>query len=185
MSNVDLSLSSIELNETQPIIEKVNANADNVIVFVNNIVSKYCKELDELTTSIHSILYNQEDPISDEELDSSIMKLSSVLYFVSEKQEEMGLKEDISKSFYNEAYNTTRNALTTGTVADKDSYAKLQSQQELLTSMIFSRCYKKIKTKVESAYELLTSMKKVLSRRISAMELSRTGNDGYNARTDI
>lgn len=180
---MDLSLNKIDLDKTKPIIEKVNINSEDINNFVNNIVSQYCSDLDTLVTNIKNILFSQtDDPMSDEELDSSIMKLSSILYFVSEKQEELGIKEDISKSFYNETYNTTRNSLTTGTVSDKDSYAKLQSQQELLTNMIFNRCYKKIKSKIESAYELLTSMKKVLSRRISALDLSKVDKDRYNAR---
>lgn len=176
-------LISIDLDEkkvnTQ--INKVNDNSKIVNDIVNSIIVEYCKDLDDLISQIHSILFNPEEPISDSELESSLMKLSSTLYFISEKQEEMGVKEDISKAFYNEVFNSTRDSLTSGTVSDKDSYAKLKSQQELLTNMIFSRCYKKIKYKVESAYELLTSMKKVISRRISALELSKSDRDRYNA----
>ena len=65
-----------------------------------------------------------------------------------------------------------RASLETGTVADKDSLAELYSQQEQITNVCYNRAYKIMRSKIENAQELLSSCKKVLSRRMSEFELT-------------
>ena len=89
--------------------------------------------------------------------------------------EQLGIRDDIAKAVYKETYHTTRASQDKGTVADKDSLAELNSQQELLTSICYTRAWKTMKSKVENAQELLQSCKKVLSRRMTEAELTRIG----------
>ena len=56
--------------------------------------------------------------------------------------------------------------------------AELQSQQELLTNICYNRASKVMRAKVENAQELLSSVKKVLTRRISEMSLTQIANKG-------
>ena len=44
---------------------------------------------------------------------------------------------------------------------------------ENVVSIVYNRTYKLIKLKTESAYELLSSVKKIITQRITEMELSR------------
>ena len=92
--------------------------------------------------------------------------------------EQLGIRDDISKTVYKEVYHTARSELTEGTISDKDSLAELQSQAEQVTNICYNRAYKIMKAKVENAQELLSSCKKVLSRRISEQELTRMQNRG-------
>jgi hypothetical protein len=59
-----------------------------------------------------------------------------------------------------------------GTIADKDSIAELQAQQEQITSVCYNRAYRIMKSKIEAAQELLASCKKVLTRRCQELELT-------------
>jgi len=88
-------------------------------------------------------------------------------------QEQLGIKDDISKALYREMYNTVRDSQTTGTVADKDTIAELASQTEYLTSVLYKRAYSIVKAKVAAAQEILSSVKKVISRRIQEIEITR------------
>jgi hypothetical protein len=56
--------------------------------------------------------------------------------------------------------------------------AELTSQQEQLTSICYTRAYRIVKAKVDNAQELLSSCKKVLSRRMSELELTHMGGSG-------
>jgi len=101
------------------------------------------------------------------------MNLSTLIYFAGGMCEQLGIRDDISRSLYKEVYHTARSAQNSGTIADKDSVAELMSQQEQVINICYNRAYKIMKSKVENAQELLGSCKKVLSRRMSEQELTR------------
>lgn len=149
-------------------IEEYSNTVDSI---VEAIVGPYTKNLDKYVCFIRECLADGEKQVSNDELDDFCMNLSTLIYFASGTCEYLGIREDISKAIYKEIYNSTRSQ-SIGTVADKDSVAELSSQHEQLTSICYSRAYKIMKAKVESAQELLSSVKKVLSRRISEMELT-------------
>ena len=131
-----------------------------------------------LTTSKKILKSANVDPdirvksLTDAQLDDFTLNLSSLLYFVSAAQENLGIKEDVSRAVQKEIYNRVREKAQ-GTVADKDMAAELQSQNETLTTVIYNRAYKKVKLRAEAASEMVNSVKKVMTRRIADIELSQ------------
>ena len=121
--------------------------------------------------------YNANPP-TDDELDDICINLSTRIYFAGGLCERLGIRDDIAKAVYKEAYHSNRSVIDKGTVADKDSLAELQSQQEAIISAAYTRAYKTMKAKVENAQELLQSCKKVLSRRMQEIELTKIGGSG-------
>lgn len=105
------------------------------------------------------------------------MNLSVYIYYASGMQEQLGIKDDIAKAVYKEMYHSARDSIDKGTVADKDSLAELASQQEYLTSVCYKRAYSIVKAKVSAAQEILSSVKKIISRRMSEQELTRIGGN--------
>lgn len=163
-----------EINEEKiaQIQNKVDRHAKILTDIVNEIVTPYCKDIDNYVKWINSILADGTNPPTDEELEDMCLNLSARIYFMSEACEQLGIKDDISKAIKNEIYNNKRSDIN-GTVADKDAYAELESQQEQITNICYSRAYKIVKAKVDNAQELLQSCKKVLSRRMVSLELSK------------
>lgn len=157
-------------------ITKAQTNVENNSLLmdevVNNIIEPYCRDLDKYVSFIRDVLKDGENPPTNAELDDFCMNLSTLIYFASSMCEQLGIRDDISRALYKELYHSKRSALDSGTVADKNSLAELQSQNEQLTNICFSRAYKQMKAKVESAQELLSSCKKVLSRRMNEYELT-------------
>jgi hypothetical protein len=86
------------------------------------------------------------------------------------------VRDDIAKAVYKEQYHASRSSLDKGTVADKDSLADLNSRQEQIVSICFTRAYKTMNAKVDAAQEMLASCKKILSRRMQEYELTRMAN---------
>mgnify|MGYP003299832934 CR=1 FL=1 len=151
----------------------VEENSSVIEVIVGEIVDRYTRELDDFVFKIKAGLEDKEHPVTTSELSNICMRLSTYIYFASSMSEQLGIKDDISKALYKEVYNNNRNLLDRGTVADKNTQAELSSRKEYLVNVIYSRSFKIVKSKVESAQELLSSCKKVLTLRISESELTR------------
>lgn len=171
------SLKEIEgsLDEIQ---NRVENNSSDIEEIVNSIISPYCTDLDNYVKFIRECLKDGENPVTTAELEDFCMNLSTYIYFAGGLCENLGVRDDIAKAIYREQYNTTRNSLEKGTVADKDALASLYSQKEFIISASYTRAYKTMKSKVEAAQELLSSCKKVLTHRIQELELTKLGGSG-------
>lgn len=152
--------------------KKVEQNAKHLDKVVNEIIQPYCKDLDHYVSFIKDCLHDGEEPPTTQELEDFCMNLSTYIYFASGMTEALGIRDDIAKAIYKEMYNTQRDSIDKGTIADKNSLAELASQEEALISAAYTRSYKIMKSKVENAQELLGSCKKVLSHRITEEEMT-------------
>lgn len=165
----------INLKDIQRLKKKVEENSDQIDEIVNGIIKPYCKNLDKYVKFISTCLNDGQNPPTTAELEDFCMNLSTRIYFASGLCERLGVRDDIGKAVYKEMYHTARSNQKGGTVNDKNSLAELASQQEYVISVCYTRAYKTLKAKVESAQEILSSCKKVLSHRMQEMELTKLG----------
>ena len=154
------------------IMNKVDNTALVIKEISDKLVAEYCKSLDDLMSVIREELQDNGE-VTDIELELHILDLANTLYFTGSAQEDLGIKEDTCKSIRQEIYNKTREE-STGTVADKNANAELVVTQETIVLSIYSRAYKKVKLRMDAGYEMLNSLKKVMNKRISEMELSNS-----------
>ena len=167
-----IRLTDINKTAVTGIQTRVEDHSTVLADIVNEIIEPYCKDLDRYVMFIRDCLKDGETPPTNDELDDFCMNLSTLIYFAGGMCEQLGIRDDISKAVYKEVYNDARSALSEGTIADKDSLAELQSQQEQITSVCYNRAYRIVKAKVDAAQELLASCKKVLTRRTQEWELT-------------
>lgn len=166
------NLTDDQIKEIGDIRDTVESQSKVIDSIVKDIIRSYSKDLDNYVDFIRECLADEKNPPTDVELDDWCLNLSTYIYFAGGMCEQLGIRDDISKAVYREIYNSSRSELDKGTVADKDSIAELNSQQEYVTNVCYNRAYKIMKAKVASAQELLGSVKKVVSRRLTEMELS-------------
>ena len=159
------------------IMNKVDNTALVVKEISDKLVKEYCEDLDYLMTQIKELL--NMDMLVDNVLETCILDLANTLYFTGSAQEDLGIKEDTCKAIRAEIYNKTYEA-SKGTVAQKNALSELATQQETIVLNIYSRAYKKVKLRMEAGYEMLNSLKKVMNKRISEMELSNSRYIGGN-----
>ena len=169
---------NLKLDEISKIQLHVENNSSTIDDIVNSIIQPYCKDLDKYVSFIRDCLKDGTNPPTDYELEDFCLNLSTYIYFAGGMCEQLGIRDDISKAVWKEMYHTKRTETERGTVADKDSIAELASQQEQLTNICYNRAYRIMKAKVENAQELMSSCKKVLSRRLTEMELTKLGGSG-------
>ncbi len=167
-----------ELKAIDEVKIRVEENSRQMDEIVNKIINPYIKDLDNYVSFIRNCLADGQNPPTDVELDDFVMNLSTFIYFASGMCEQLGIRDDIAEAVYKEMYHSVRSKIDEGTVADKNSLAELEAQKENVVAICYARAYKIVKAKVESAQELLSSCKKVLSRRLANMELTRMGGSG-------
>lgn len=155
-------------------LQAVNDNSSVLDSIVDEIVQDCCGELDNYIAYVKSMLSDDNlNSIPTTVLEDITVSLPVILYQVSDAQEHMGIKEDIAKSTKLEVYNNAFNNAN-GTVNDKKAIAELQCQSESVVHTIYQRCYKIVKSRMDLGLELLQSVKKVLSKRITELELTRS-----------
>ena len=160
------------------IIARVEDNSQKIEKVVDELIFEHCKQIDELITKFRSCLLNKEEPVTEWELDDVCMKIPAHLYFLGEAQEKFGIKEDIAKSIKMELYNNIHQR-TKGTIADKQAASEAGTLEEEIVYRAYQRAYKRIKQKVEAAYELAASVKKVISRRMGEQELANVDSGRF------
>ena len=153
-------------------MNKVDNTSNMIKEISDNLVEKYCEELDTIMNELHNLLGSSKE-LSTDTIQNYILYLANTLYFVGSAQEDLGIKEDTCKAIRQEVYSRAREEAT-GTVADKTAKAELISQQETIVLNIYSRAYKKVKLRMDAGYEMLNSLKKVMNKRITEMELSNS-----------
>lgn len=152
--------------------DAIDLHSIDIDKMVNEVVYEYCSPLDKLMNEIYQLLNDSVRP-TDEELDAWACKLAACLYFVGEGVEAIGVRQDISKAYKMDKYNRVYDDIETiGTISDKTAKAELESQEEYIVNSIYTRAYKKANQKLEAGNEMLSSIKKVISRRMSAFALS-------------
>lgn len=170
-----MNFDKLDKTKVKAVQDKVDLDTKQLEDVVNGIVTPYTERLDNYVDFIAGILKDGENPPTAQELDDFCMNLSVYLYYASAMQEQLGIKNDISNAIYKEMYNNARQVQDKGTVDDKNSLAELASQTEYLTSVCYKRAFGICKARVGAGQELLSSIKKIISRRMSEVELTHIG----------
>lgn len=164
---------------------KVEENSENIKTIVIKVISEFSSDLDGLVREIDlKIRANELDTFTDQELEMYCLKLSSYMYFAASGQELIGLKETISDAIYKENYNNSF-AKATGTMADKKASAELSSQDSMLIELVYKHAEKMMESKLVYATHLLSSIKRVLNRRIEQMKMNPIGTKFKATETSI
>ena len=173
MADMNSALATnVDMDKVHQNNERVESLTSVVHDMVKSIVDEACEDLDKYMHIIDEILCDKDTPVSDEELEDFTLNLPSLLYLVSSRREALRIKEDVAKAVHKDVYNRVREKAQ-GTVADKDTAADLAAQSEAITVIVLQRAGSTIKTREEAAWEMLNSVKKVLTRRTAELELTR------------
>lgn len=169
----NIKVNTPESKTAESIMKNVDSISDTIKRISDGLVKKYCDDLDNFMQVTRDII-TRNDGITDIQLEQAILELANILYFTGSAQEDLGIKEDTCKAIRQEVYSKAREQATGKTVADKTAQAELIAQAETMTLAIYSRAYKKVKLRMDAGYEMLNSLKKVMNKRISELELSNS-----------
>lgn len=160
-------ISENKLKKCDELLEHAESIIGETIV---NRVNELTNELDVLMDMMHKKINKDGYEISDKELEKLIIRLPILIYELNNILMKVGIKEDLSKIIkqinYNEAF-----VVQEGTIADKKSAAELSIKEEMLLETTWKRSVKVISQKMDIAQELLSSCKKILSKRMEEINI--------------
>lgn len=170
--------------EITNVFEKTDEASSLFTNISDEVVKAYTSDLDKLLVKIKENAV--ENTPSDNILEKLVMELSNILYFMGTRLESVGIKDDITKLSAKEVYNNSyTNNLTNvsdqkkkPTVAELTVLAENDSRYQTVVNNIYSRVYRQIKYKIDAAYEMLSSLRKIISKRMQENQLDYTRNTG-------
>ncbi|MFW6017168.1 MAG: hypothetical protein ACOCRK_12075 [bacterium] len=157
-------------------IRKVMGDINRHTVKINQLVEEVIdfEELDNYIKKVENKLQDN-DMLSDNELEKITLRLPIYIYWAIEKLETIGIKNDLGELIKQEKYSDsfTNNE---GTVKDKENQAELDSLEEEIVEKAYYRAYKKLKGKIRKADGLYKATKKILNKRTAEIDFSKMTN---------
>ena len=176
-------LDNVDVEKVENLLQSTEENVKYFNDTCSKVVNSYSSSLDNLMKDFYVECVQTPNP-SIKTLERYYIELSNMIYFMIEKLEQLGVyadmsasasKEVYSKSYLDKSMEKDEKGKTKATVAELQAQASIDSQYEEVVSSIYSRAYKIVKGKVASAQEMVNSLRKILSTRVSEMELSMYG----------
>ena len=149
--------------------QEISENSKLIEDIAFNISREFTQELDKVMGICKSI-FQSKDKITNQEIEDLLAQLPSILYFVNEGQEAVGIKQDIAEMTRKTNYNIAREKAN-GTVADKNTTAEGQVINEAINEIIYQRAYKLIRAKIEMAQEMVNSLKRIFDARMMEYQI--------------
>lgn len=149
--------------------QEISENSKLIEDIAFNISKEFTQELDKVMGTCKSI-FQSKDKITNQEIEDLLAQLPSILYFVNEGQEAVGIKQDIAEMTKKTNYNIAREKAN-GTVADKNTTAEGQVINEAINEIIYQRAYKLIRAKIEMAQEMVNSLKRIFDARMMEYQI--------------
>ena len=189
MSNI---LDSLDKNKIDKILSETNENMEYFNEVFDRVVDSYTRSLDEIMAEIHDNIVMKDYPSTDI-LEKYLLKLSNCIYFISERAEKLGVYDALTKSAFKETYNNiylenqSSNVGVVGakkpTVAESTAIAENGSVYEATINDLYNRVYKTVKSKLDSANTMLSSISKLISRRMTEMQMNYSFPTNYSQTT--
>lgn len=172
----------LEDEKLDTLTDSVAANVSYAKNIIDGVVKSYTGELDRIMCMIKTDIVDKQEPAPVEVIEKYFLELSNCLYFIGENAEKLGIYDSISKSVAKETFNNyymDDTIATDGkgkkrTVAELTALAENASVYEQTVNDIYSRAYKTVKSKVSSAESMCNALSKIISRRMTEMQLSST-----------
>lgn len=171
-------LNNINTEKVEKLLLETDENAKYFEDISSKTALKYTEHLDKLMQNLYKrvIVSNSVDDV---ELETDLLELTSLIYFMGDKLESLGVYADMSsaaaKEVYNKAYLSAQD-VTDGkkkpTVAELTATAEQESQYESVVGDIYTRAYKMVKFKIEQANKMVDVLRKIITRRMQEQSLA-------------
>ena len=150
---------------------------DIVEKVVDEIVLPEVEDLDNTILDIQELLADNGNIVADD-LTYFISYLPTLIYFVSDRAESIGIKSDSSSVVRKQKFDEFYLKAEGKTINDKTSETNKLVINESVVESAYKRAYKKIQSRLEVADMMLTSLKKVLQWHMTELETSGKSYEG-------
>ena len=184
--------------ETNKIITKLLSDLESDVNDFSGVSIKtseqYTVELDDLMKNLYKIIIKAED-VETVILERYYLELTNLLYFMAQRVEKLNVYSDLAKAKARETYNKhyldycsdkDDKGKSIRTVNENTALAEQETKYEGVVENIYRSAYTIAKNKVQAGFEMVNTLRKVLSNRGLEMQLGLqpVGNksaSGYTA----
>lgn len=155
--------------------QKIDNSAIACDQILFSLVNECVSDLDSYIVNI-STNFKDSAMIDNLTLDNFILNIPMLIYYTVSKLEQLGLKDDLSE--------IEKKSQLSRLMSDTSITVKNKTQRQLMTEIesidisilnnIYQRAYKIVKNKIDIAYEVLASCKKIMSRRIEELKVENS-----------
>lgn len=145
-------------------------NAKKIEEACNIIVNDICRELDDYVRRLQEVVNDTQQEMTPAEADSAMMNIPAMLYWVKAEKEKLGIKCDLAQKVKEDKWNQEFLKAEGNNVTSKKVKANAETTQEAFDCIVYERAYKMIDNREQMAYELMQSVKKVVSRRMGGIQ---------------
>ena len=178
---------NIDVSIIDSLIKENESNVSYLKNVTADVVASYTNDLDHILSSIRRDVVEVEDPAITT-LEKYLLELTNAIYFCGSKLEDLGMYDTMSKAAYKEAYNTAYlgnqvkdvEKKNKTTVAENQAVAEQSTVNQSAVNTIYNCAYSIVKTKIQNAQLMVSSLSKAISKRMSEMQLS--GNPYTNGK---
>ena len=176
----DLVIDNLDKERFTKDIEIVKQDKQYLVEISDKICLEFTAHLDKLMQDIYVDI--KGDKVSDKMLESNYLELTSLVYFLGDKLESLGIEQTVASARNQEIFNKLYQEAE-GTIKDKQASAEEGSKYEYFLKAVYDSVYKRIKLKMDAAYEMVSTLKRVIAARTSekAMLNSRGNQNGVKA----
>lgn len=192
MSNTTF-LNNVDAERVNAVMQETEENSSYFENTSLRVVESYTQSLDDLMKAIYQDVIIVDYP-SELTLEKYFLELTNTVYFMGEKLESLGVRDDMSRAQYKEVYNAAYlgnqikdvEKKNKTTVAENQAVAENAALYENTVNSIYNRAYKIFKYKIDAANEMIRSLSKIISRRMQESSLNErnyyneTGVGGTN-----
>jgi len=154
---------------------KLSENVEYFTNMIDVIVDENTRSMDKILCEICDNVVNIDNP-STEVIEKYFLELTNCLYFMQERVEKLSIYDSLSKISYKEAFNKSymnpELDKSKPTVAELTAYAEGNTIYEQSINEMYNKAYKIVRSKVDAAQTMIQTLSKVLSKRITDMQLS-------------
>ena len=167
-------LENIDDNKVNDILNATEENVKYFTEITEKTIKSYTEDIDSLMEKILKTVIRSNN-VDTEDIERCFVELSHAVYYMGEKLETLGIYDDMSeqarKEVYNKAYLDNQSDISEmkkkPTVAENQAVADAASIYESCVNSIYERAYKVVKFKIDAAQTMISTLSKMLSRRIS------------------
>ena len=143
------------------------------------IITGYTNDIDNVLKDINdNLIVNKICPSSDD-IEIYMLKLNNEIYKLSDNVERMGIYDSVSRAIYKDCYNQIylNNQIKDGEKKNKTTVAELTALSEQgtvyenLVNDVYNRVYKTLKIKLDAAQSMLSTLSKLLSKRMQDAQM--------------
>lgn len=142
----------------------------------DKLTGEFTSTIDKLMQEIYRAI--KANRMDDKAIESYFLELTNLIYFLGDKCESLGLELTVSSARNQEIFNRLY-LEAQGTIPEKKATATEGTKYEALMVAVYESVSKRIKAKIEAAYEMVSSLKRIIVKRCAEMDLTKKTSN-YN-----